>query len=306
MVAKAQPVELNVPPEPSAPLEQREPMPVAVPVPVIRSPVDWAAVHARDLVVSGTGGSNLTIQLLDWGVTVAHAVVQADGTWSIPLPHADEGDHIYSAKAIDGNGRTSAQSKLLTLAVIPPPPAEPVPPEQAQPSPRERPRLDVVPPSATEAPDPQPLIHRRGVPWRVLAVVAAVIMLAAATFLFVHSRSQPSAGPAAPPVVVAPAPGYMWSFPPVPAGTEYEILTLANPAAAPMDASIHAGGTLVRSLRVPPRSGTEVALAPALFARAITVNAAGPIAPGSIVTVHGNVRFIHGHTLSSRSEAGKP
>ena len=136
--------------------------------------------------------------------------------------------------------------------------------------------------------------------------MAAVIVLAGLGFFISHSRSQPSAGPGAPPVIVAPAPGFSWSFPPAPAGAEDEILTFANPATAPIDASIHAGGALVRSLHVPPRSGTEVALAPTLFGLTINVNAAGPIVPGSIVTVHGSVLFAHGRTVSAPRGTGTP
>lgn len=304
--AEAQPLILDVPLEPLAVQEQHEPTPVAVPIPVITYPADRAAINAEDLVVSGTGETDCTVQLLDWGVGVANAVVQRDGTWSIFLPHADKGDHIYSASAIDRAGHASAQSKLLTLTVVPSRPADPVGPEQGKPSLRERSGLEIVPRSPVETPESQPSVHRVGVHWRAPAAGAMVIVLAGAAFFFVHSRFQPSSQFPTPPIVVEPAPGYVWSFPPAFPGTEYEILTFANPSANPVNAQIRAGGALVHSLIVPPRSGAEVTLNSTLFDRIITVNAPEPITTGSIVTVHGSVRFSRSRTVSSRSQTSKP
>jgi hypothetical protein len=189
MVAEAQPVVLDVPPEPIAPRERREPMPPTVPVPTITSPLDGAAIRAQNLVISGNEDSNFTVQLLDWGALVADTVAKTDGTWSISLPQTHEGEHLYSARALDGVGRTSAQSRLLTLTVVPPSPAEPVRFERAERPPRERPREAVVSPPAPGSP-----VRRLSLPRGAPTAGAAVIVLASlGLFVFVHPLRRAAA-----------------------------------------------------------------------------------------------------------------
>ena len=65
---------------------------------------------------SGTGQPGATIQIKDSsGSTIASAMVNKEGTWTVQLPTQADGEHTWSVVQIDGSKTTSAGSITVTV-----------------------------------------------------------------------------------------------------------------------------------------------------------------------------------------------
>lgn len=104
------------------------PQPAAPALPVLNLPSDVLPVG--EATISGSGEPGATIQVLIDGTQVGEAVVEANGTWSLPVALAEAGEAEVVARMVDASGATlnesTAASITVEAATAAPAPAAPV------------------------------------------------------------------------------------------------------------------------------------------------------------------------------------
>ncbi|HEX6509105.1 MAG TPA: hypothetical protein VF221_15865 [Chloroflexota bacterium] len=168
-----------------------------------------------------------------------------------------------------------------------------------------------VPASAGGTVDIEQASARRSskVTLKTVLLAAIVAAIAAAGVAVGLTQLHRTASAPATTVPTAPAPAPDWSFPPAPAGSSQVFLTLSNPGSRSSTVTIRTTGprsSLIRSIQLAPHGGAELELTSPLFARPLTISAAGPIVSGRIISRSSGVRFSYGRPSSGGAHAGQP
>jgi len=90
---------------------------VAPAAPAITSPADNSANGTGNVTVSGSAENSSTVELFDGGTSKGTTIASGSGSWSVSLTGVGDGSHLYTAKATDAAGNTSAVSNARTVIV---------------------------------------------------------------------------------------------------------------------------------------------------------------------------------------------
>jgi hypothetical protein len=88
-------------------------------MPMIVHPTSATLVNSGPLTVRGRCKPGGIVSLLDLHFPVGETRVDADGLWSVELPHVPAGHHEYSVRATNAVGSLSEESRPIPLTVLP-------------------------------------------------------------------------------------------------------------------------------------------------------------------------------------------
>lgn len=92
--------------------------PVAPTIVVTTTAAVLASTHIANL--TGTAEANATVKVFDGGTQIGTATANGSGAWAFTTPTLADGNHSFTARAMDAAGNTGSASAALAVTISPP------------------------------------------------------------------------------------------------------------------------------------------------------------------------------------------
>ena len=86
-------------------------------MPVIRSPAQNSHAKGGRVTITGTGGANTTIKVMEGTAVKANTRADGRGAWSVTLTGLAAGSHAFRASAVDAAGNESPAFNVRTVII---------------------------------------------------------------------------------------------------------------------------------------------------------------------------------------------